>query len=86
MRVVRQTHAEYDSVETQLNLYRQQIVPPMEQAWQVTLQGYQVGQAGFNDLISIRRQLIRLKQAETKLIVQQHSTQARLQRLAPTFR
>lgn len=85
VRDVRQVQAEDQRIAEQLLLYRQQIVPPMEQAWQVTLQGYQVGQASFNDLIGIRRQLIRLKQAETQLIVQQHSTRARLERLVPAM-
>lgn len=85
VRDVRQVQAEDQRIADQLLLYRQQIVPPMEQAWQVTLQGYQVGQASFNDLIGIRRQLIRLKQAETQLIVQQHSTRARLERLVPAM-
>lgn len=85
IRDVRQLQAEDQRIADQLLLYRQQIVPPMEQAWQVTLQGYQVGQASFNDLIGIRRQLIRLKQAETQLIVQQHSTRARLERLVPAM-
>lgn len=85
IRDVRQVQAEDQRIADQLTLYRQQIVPPMEQAWQVTLSGYQVGQATFNDLITIRRQLIRLKQAETQLIVQQHSTRARLERLVPAL-
>jgi outer membrane protein TolC len=85
IRDVRQVHAEGQRIADQLTLYSQQIVPPMEQAWQVTLSGYQVGQATFNDLITIRRQLIRLKQAETQLIVQQHSTRARLERLVPAM-
>ena len=85
IRDVRQVQAEDQRLADQLTLYRQQIMPPMEQAWQVTLQGYQVGQASYNELISIRRQLIRLKQAETQLSVQQHSTRARLERLVPTL-
>jgi outer membrane protein TolC len=86
LRQIRQVHAEIERVNTQLDLYQTQIVPPMEQAWQVTLQGYQVSQATFNDLINIRRQLIRLRQAETDLTVQLHASHAKLERLVSTPR
>ncbi|MBX3418451.1 MAG: TolC family protein [Pirellulaceae bacterium] len=82
LRDIEERRAEITGLYESLETYRSEIIPKMEQALDVTIQSYQVNQADFIDLITIRRELVRLRLGERRLQTQYHQSLAELYRLA----
>jgi len=61
-------------------LFRESIIPKTEQAFQVALRGYQVGETEFADLIGNWRELLRFHVAHVQLEAQLRQTLASLER------
>jgi outer membrane protein len=81
IRDVKQLHADIVNLQEQRQLYQTDILPQMEQAYEVTLGAYQVNEVAFSELIAIRRELLRLRLADLKLRVDIQKSLASLQRI-----
>jgi outer membrane protein TolC len=68
------------------HLFRESIIPKTEQAFEIAVRGYQVGEVDFADLIANWRELLRFHVAHVQLQAQLRQTLASLERLVGGLR
>lgn len=75
---VKQLHADLVNTQTQLEHYRETILPSLEQALEVTTTAYEANQVNLSELIDLRRELLKLRSTEKDLQAQWHKLRADL--------
>ncbi len=78
LRDVKQLHADLVNTQTQLEHYRETILPSLEQALEVTTTAYEANQVNLSELIELRRELLKLRSTEKDLQAQWHKLRADL--------
>jgi outer membrane protein, heavy metal efflux system len=78
LRDVKQLHADLVNTQTQLEHYRETILPSLEQALEVTTTAYEANQVNLSELIDLRRELLKLRSTEKELQAQWHKLRADL--------
>lgn len=85
LRDVKQLHADLVNTQTQLQHYRETILPSLEQALEVTTTAYEANQVNLSELIELRRELLKLRSTEKDLQAQWHKLRADLSWLTADF-
>lgn len=78
---VKRLFAQATAQQEMIGLLRESILPKTEQAYQVSVRGYQVGQVPFADLLSVWRDLLRYHVMLIRLETQFQQTLASLERV-----
>lgn len=85
LRSVKSLFAQAESQRELIRLFRESIIPATEQALEVSIREYQVGQTEFVQMIDNWRELLRLQIAHAQLEAQLRQTLASLARVVGTY-